>query len=113
MFGFTEVLVPIAFFGSIIWIVYLVLRRKERMALINKGLDASVFEKAHSTPQTLKWGMLLIGIGVGIIIGKILYMTTTMGEEESFFSMIFIFGGLALVWYHFIASKIKNQGEKE
>jgi len=97
------------FFATIIAIVYLIMRRKERMSLIEKGQSATIFETRKNVPQALKWGMLLIGIGVGILIGRILALYTAMGEEESFFSMVFLCGGISLVLFHFIAGNIEKK----
>ncbi len=104
-----EILIPIAFFASIIVVVYLLLRRKERISLIEKGQSATIFETRKNVPQALKWGMLLIGIGVGIFIGRILALYTAMGEEESFFSMVFLCGGISLVLFHFIARNMEKK----
>ncbi|MFC2102353.1 DUF6249 domain-containing protein [Bacteroidota bacterium] len=104
-----EILIPIAFFASIIVIIYLILRRKERISLIEKGQSATIFETRRNVPQALKWGMLLIGIGVGIFIGRILALYTAMGEEESFFSMVFLCGGISLVLFHFIARNMEKR----
>lgn len=104
-----EILIPIAFFATIVIVVYLVLRRKERMNLIEKGQPATIFETRKNMSQSLKWGMLLIGIGVGILIGRILSLYTAMGEEESFFSMVFLCGGISLVLYHFIAHTMEKK----
>jgi len=104
-----EFIIPISFFAAIVAVVYLALRRKERVALIEKGLSANIFETRKNIPAALKWGMLLVGIGVGIIIGRILAEFTSMGEEEAFFSMIFLFGGLSLICYHFIAKKMEHK----
>jgi len=104
-----EFLIPITFFAAIIVIVYLIMRRKERMALIDKGQSASIFETRKNVPYALKWGMLSIGIGVGIIIGRILDEYTTMGEEASFFSMVFLCGGISLVLYHFMAKSMEKK----
>jgi len=108
-----EIFIPIAFFASIVLIVYLVIRRKERMAILEKGLSAEIFEKRKQASETLKWGMLLIGIGAGIIIGRILDQATSMGEEASFFSMVFLCGGISLVWYHFLAKKMSSKDRQE
>lgn len=104
-----EILIPITMFATIIAIVYLVLRRKERISLIDKGQSATIFETRRNVPQALKWGMLLIGIGVGIFIGRILALYTAMGEEESFFSMVFLCGGISLVLFHFIARNMEKR----
>lgn len=104
-----EIFIPITFFASIVLIVYLILRRKERISLIEKGQSATIFETRKNVPQALKWGMLLIGIGVGIVIGRILTLYTAMGEEESFFSMVFLCGGISLVLFHFIARRFEKK----
>ncbi|MBL7110835.1 MAG: hypothetical protein ISS19_02700 [Bacteroidales bacterium] len=104
-----EIFIPIAFFATIVLIVYLFLRRKERATLIEKGQSATIFETRKNVPHALKWGMLLIGIGIGIIIGRILAFYTAMGEEESFFSMVLLCGGIALVIYHFIARNLQKK----
>lgn len=105
----SEFFVPIAFFAMVYGIVYLILRRKERLALLEKGQTATIFESAKRGPLNLKWGMLFIGIGVGILLGRILSEFTALGEEESFFSMIFLFGGISLVLFHFIAKSLEKR----
>jgi hypothetical protein len=106
----SELLVPIAFFAMVFGIVYLAIRRKERRQLIEKGMDASLLEPKHTTNySSLKWGMLFVGIGVGILLGKIIAAYSCMGEEASVFSMICLFGGLALVIYHFMERHIADK----
>src|SRR5512138_2389969 len=102
-----EILIPISLFAMVFGIVYLVVRRKERMALIEKGLTADILNshKRRVVPSSLKWGMLAVGVGLGILIGRILTAYTCLGEEESFFSMVFLFGGFSLILYHFIARR--------
>lgn len=99
-----QVLIPLAFFAMIIGIVYLFVRRSERMALLAKGTDASIFESGKQ-PSSLKWGLLFIGIGAGILVGKLLSLHTTLGEEPAVFSMICLFGGSALIIYHLLARR--------
>jgi len=106
----TEFLIPIAFFAMVYGIVYLLVRRKERVALIEKGADASIFESSKQ-PSSLKWGLLLVGIGTGILLGKILAVYTTLQEEPAFFSMICLFGGIGLIIYHLIANKFEGQAK--
>lgn len=43
MFELTPILVLLIIFGSVVLIIYLGIRRKERMAMLEKGVDASVF----------------------------------------------------------------------
>jgi Na+/H+-dicarboxylate symporter len=104
-----EFLIPIAFFAMIFGIVYLVVRKKERMLLIQRGADASVFESKRNETANLKWGLLFLGLGIGILLGRVFAAYTCLGEEASYFSLICLFGGLSLVIYHFIARKMAKQ----
>ena len=103
-----DFLIPIAFFAMVYGIVFLIVRKKERVALIAKGADASIFGSPKNQPSSLKWGLLLVGIGTGILLGKVLAVYTSMNEEPAFFSMICLFGGIGLIVYHLIANKFEG-----
>lgn len=108
----TPIFVLLIIFGFIYAIVHLSVRKRERMALLEKGGDASKLEfKKQTTAASLKYGLLLIGIAIGLLLGDVLSCTTELREEVSYFSMVFIFGGLALVIFHFI-DKSKRDQEK-
>lgn len=92
-------------FGFIFAIIYLGVRRKERMALLEKGVDASYFISKKANSTTLKFGMLFVGVATGILLGNILDVATPLQEEVSYFSMIFLFGGMALIVNYFIEKK--------
>ena len=98
-------LVPLGLFAMIYGIVYLSVRRKERMALIESGQDAKIFNTESNVALSLKFSLLLIGLGVGALLGYILEETTAMQEGISYFSMILIFGGIGLLVYYFLARK--------
>jgi len=108
-----EFLIPVAFFAMVFGIVYILVRRKERLFLIEKGADASLFKTKSHVPAELKWGLLLVGIGVGIILGRVFTAYTNLGEEASYFSMICLFGGLSLVIYHFLALSLEKQNKQK
>jgi F0F1-type ATP synthase membrane subunit c/vacuolar-type H+-ATPase subunit K len=107
----------IALFATVFGILYVhyTTRNKERMALIEKGADASLFNTGKEGRSSVNWGkfalkigMLFMGIGLGIIAGAILESAALFPSEEAgYFSMIFIFGGLALVLYYLIDRKTK------
>lgn len=101
----TEFLVGIAFFATVYGIFHLYVRRKERLALIDKGLTASIFNSEANVSPSLKWGIFFIGIAVGFLLGEMLVQTTRMEEGIAYLSMIFLFGGIGLVTYYFIARK--------
>jgi uncharacterized oligopeptide transporter (OPT) family protein len=102
----SEIWIPIALFAMVYGIVYLMIRKKERMALLQKGADASVFD-AGKQPSSLKWGIVLVGIGIGILVGKLLSVYTIIDEEPATFSMICLFGGIGLVIYHWLGKKFE------
>ena len=108
-----EFLVPISMFAMIFGIVYILVRKKERMALIQKGVDASLFESKKKVSGDLKWGMLFVGIGAGILLGKIFAAVTVLGEEASMFSMICLLGGLSLMIYHFVERNLEKKNRTE
>jgi hypothetical protein len=113
-----EVLVAfIAFFATIFGIMYVhyTTRNKERMALIEKGADASLFTPRKGEPGpginwgkiTLKIGMLFMGIALGIIVAALMSNAGLLFEGASYPSMIFFFGGLSLVLFYIIDRKNK------
>ena len=106
-----SILIPLIVFTSIfgIFFVWISTRNKERMALIEKGADASLFatKKKNYMNLTLKFGMLAVGIGTGILMGSIISSYTMLDEGVAFPSMIFLFGGLFLVGNALIEKKDK------
>lgn len=109
------IFVPLAFFASIVLIVYIYYsnRNKERMALIDKGVDAGIFKSSRpASLLTFKIGFFFIGIGVGILIGNIIAATTRLEEEVAYFSMLFLFGGASLIIYHLLEKKLIQKYQK-
>lgn len=99
-----EVLIVGIIFGTIFGIIYLFVsaRNKERMALIEKGADASIFYSKDKkiTPVwkvfILNLALLLTGIGVGIFIAAILVYNFNVEEEVAFPGTIFLMAGVGL-----------------
>ena len=118
------ILVPIFLFGgaaAVLW-KYFEGRHKERMAMIDKGVNpadfkgVSIFRLFRSNVlNNLKWGLLFLFVGLGLIAGQQLYRILDIPEEAAVFGSIFILGGLGLILFYFIASKkIKeNQPDEE
>lgn len=100
-----EFLIPIAFFAFMYGIFHLYVRRKERLALIDKGLTAAIFNSESNVSPSLKYGIFCIGIAFGFLVGELLSDYTRMNEGVAYLSMIFLFGGIGLVIYYFIARK--------
>ena len=75
------VIVFLSFFSVVFGIFYLFYstRNRERLALIEKGMEAKIFAKGEIKKSTLtgriiilNYALLLMGIGVGILLGSIL-----------------------------------------
>jgi len=103
-----EFLIGIAFFAAVYGIFHLYVRRKERLALIEKGQTAAIFNSESNVSPSLKYGIFFIGIAIGFLMGEILSKYTHLNEEIAYLSMIFLFGGIGLVTYYFIAKKHKR-----
>lgn len=101
----TEIVIPLGLFAMIVAIVYLGNRKKERLALIQKGADASIFRENKTDNPSLKWGILLVMLGIAMILANILVHTGSMEEESAYLSMLFLFGGSGLLIYYYLMRK--------
>ena len=107
-----ETIAMLIFFGTVFGImyVYLTTRNRERLALIEKQVDASVFsyKRGFSISKfILNAALLFIGIGIGIFLGNYLHTVTGIDDEVAIPSMLFIFGGLGLVAGFFITRRLE------
>ncbi len=102
----SEVIVIPIFFGVILAIAYLYFttRNKERMALIEKGADASIFVKGRSKGSIPFWkiiilniAFLFIGIGLAIFLGTFFVDSLGMDEDVAYPATIFMMAGLGLL----------------
>ncbi|MEM9680543.1 MAG: DUF6249 domain-containing protein [Bacteroidota bacterium] len=99
-----EVAVLAVIFGTIFAIAYLyyTTRNKERMALIEKGADASIFArgKSHTAPiwkvLILNLALLLMGIGIGVFIASLIDHYSTLDEDAIYPAVIFTMAGAGL-----------------
>ena len=131
-------LVPVFVVGIIVLGIYrlveLFARRKERMAIIEKlgekinfsetNVDLSLpfFQKSKSN-WALKFSLLLIGIGIGLLVGYGFEFAATGGElakhsnhwhfqskiQVVYFASVAIFGGIGLLSAYFIEQKYKTK----
>lgn len=117
----------IAFFASLFGILYLFFttRNKERMAMIEKGVDPALFatgrepRKGRSAGSGLKFslktGMFIIGIGVGFVISVLF---NEVGIEHDIYPLlvigiIFICGGAGLVSGYYMGRNLDKKDSKE
>ena len=110
----TAILVPIASLATILAIIYLIVtaKNRERMAMIEKGVDPKDFmskpKPRSNSYGIITWGLLLVGVGLGIFFGSILETYTDIQEEPAYFACALLFGGLGLVLAYFITKKADN-----
>lgn len=109
------ILVPLGFAAMIFGIVYVSVtsRNRERMALIERGADPTLFEarKKVNNNGTMKVGLFFLGIGLGVVVGYLISSGGGMDEGAAYPSMIFIFGGLALIVSHLWQRKQDKEDE--
>lgn len=112
-----EVLVPIliclGLFAMVFGIVYM--NKRENLAMIEKGLNPKEYANRPAPYRNLKWGLLLIGAGAGLLVAylldhSLLTYTDKYGRYESdseaiYFALIAIGGGLGLVGSYRIEKK--------
>ncbi|MGO4772703.1 DUF6249 domain-containing protein [Flavobacterium sp. W22_SRS_FK3] len=99
------ILIPLSFFLMIFGIVYLIYstRNRERLALIEKGVDASIFLKGKekSIPiwkiLIVNLAFLLIGSGIGIFLALLITTYTALENGAVYPSIIFIMAGIGLL----------------
>ena len=112
-----EILIPLVFFLTIggVWGAIILTRHKERMNMIEKGMKADdikslyVRQALQTNPlASLKWGIILVCVGVAIILGMWL-RNSFLYDEGIFPGLIAMFGGIGLVAFYLIASKKSQQ----
>jgi hypothetical protein len=113
-----DVLVPLVVFASGVYIVKIISDNRLRRFLaqqgqINDNLKYLYVDRLEArVPSSLKWGMVLIALGLAILIGKII--NSFAGTDEMLMvSLMFIFGGGALIAYYVFASRLVKKQQQE
>lgn len=98
-----EVAIMAIIFGSIFGVFYLFIssRNKERLALIEKGADASIFnigKRAGSSWKVIiiNLAFLLMGIGLGVFIANLLDTYSSLDSDAVYPALIFFMAGVGL-----------------
>lgn len=107
MIELTPIFVLAIIFGFVYGIIQLTIQHKERKLLLEKGADPALFQLPKVQKiASLRYGLLLIGIALGIFLGSLMAESANMPEEAAYFSMVFLFGGIALVVSFFLEKKM-------
>ncbi|MDQ8005100.1 MAG: DUF6249 domain-containing protein [Pedobacter sp.] len=103
-------------FALVFGIRYLI--NKEKMAMIERGIDPGVKKSTPKPFISLKFGLLMVGIGLGLLVSLFtvrgLFGNDMTNAEEGqavavYFGSIFIFGGLGLISSYVIEKKWLDQ----
>lgn len=102
----TGIVAIISVFSTIIVVAYLFFnsRHKVRMALIQHGQEATIFREDKDANSALKYGMVAVGLGLGLFAGSLL---DSIGFQDvsAYFGMMLFFGGASLILYYLIVKK--------
>jgi hypothetical protein len=125
-----EVAILAVIFGSVFGVFYLYFstRNKERLSLIEKGVDASIFMSTHKRNAAPFWkililnlGLLAMGIGFGILLGSLLSYnfgysgnyqdrpTNYISSETLYAASIFLCAGASLLIGFNITKKLDQE----
>lgn len=125
-----DVLVPIvaivavfAFPLFLLWVILEMrkvnLRNKENMSLIAQGIIPEKEVKQRRTPNrfvSLRNGIVLIGIAVGILVGFSISEGMALTEEKAFWiytSSILLFLGIGYLIYFFVTRNMTMPSEND
>jgi hypothetical protein len=99
------ILICLGLFAMVFGIVYL--KSKENQALIEKGMNPKEFANRPAPYRNLKWGLLLIGSGAGLMLAYFItrYMLHDEENPALWFAFIGIGGGLGLFGSYKIEKK--------
>jgi len=110
------ILVPISMFLGAFAMVFGIryLSNKEKMAMIERGIDPGIGKSTPRPYLSLKFGLLLVGLGLGLLVAlftvrSVFGSEMTHAEEGQsvaiYFGCLGIFGGLGLITSFLIERK--------
>lgn len=92
------ILVPLGAMALAFGLYYL--RNKENMSMIEKGMNPKEFANRPAPYRNLKWGLLLVGAGVGLFLAYIMHTYVLKIDDDNpvmYFSLLAICGGIGLI----------------
>jgi hypothetical protein len=106
---FISIIISLGAFAMVFGIFYL--RTRERMAMIEKGMNPKQFANRPAPYRNLKNGLLFLGAGLGLLIAYIIDMNWNANTDFDdanaaiYFACIAIGGGLGLICSYAIEKK--------
>lgn len=109
------IIITLGAFTMIFAVFYLY--NREKMAMIERGMDPRSYRAQPSPYKYLKWALLLIGAGIGLFLAFLIddmLFHRHWDNSPLYFSLIAIFGGAGL-FLSFIIEKrdLKANSDKE
>ncbi len=113
------ILIPLGFFLMIFGIIYLY--KKENLAMIEKGMNPKNQPDRPVPYKNLKWGLLLVGSGLGLLIAfmldqYILPQNRSYHDDSIafiYFALLAIGGGLGLIRsYSVVKAELLNKHDR-
>ncbi|MCK9207245.1 MAG: hypothetical protein M0P66_09050 [Salinivirgaceae bacterium] len=104
----TGIIINLGLFTAIVLAIYYSVkaRNKERMALIEKGVDISeIYRKKETKHGFFKFGVVLMGIGLGLVFGVLLSQFNAIPPVVAYFAGILFFGGTGVLLANYLAAK--------
>ncbi|MEO6836915.1 MAG: DUF6249 domain-containing protein [Ginsengibacter sp.] len=104
-------------FGTLFGIIYVVVasRTRVRLALIEKGADASIFASGLTKNSNIfsivlvNLSLLLVSIGIGIFLAAILHQSFNIDPNVAYPGTIFTVSGIGLFIGYRMSSKIGRE----
>ncbi len=109
-----ENLIPIVLFLSIVGIVKIVSDNRTRRQLIEKGVvddqvrSVIIGQTELMTLSNLKWGMILVAVGLAALIGTY-FDWWWRAQEEALIGLMLVAAGVAFLVYYVIARRQLNR----
>ena len=96
-----------AVFGSIVLVVKILSDNRVRQKAAEKGLSKEDFQNLFSKESeqflsglnALKWGMVLVGIGLAVVVGRFVSYDV---RDEVTLGLVFVMAGMAFIIYYAI-----------
>ncbi|MEJ2634317.1 MAG: hypothetical protein P8184_03370 [Calditrichia bacterium] len=110
-----DFIIPVTLFLVIGWIIKVLSDNRLRQRLIEKGeIDENIKQlvvgTGHAQLSSLKWGLVLIGLGLALFIGEMFPQDINEGVTVG---GMFLFAGIGFLVYYFVAKNVNRSGQRE
>lgn len=118
MIDFTAVFITGTIFLAIAFVIKVISDNRIRRTLIESGkIDEQVQflymhsgKRENSPLQSLKWGLVLVALGLALFIGQFLPYEM---QGEGTVGTMFLFSGIAFLIYYFVSKKEQKEVSTE